>query len=249
MVTLAGIDLSWLSLRNPTPIVWGEVAGRELRLCRIDEKLFGIEALKARLESGPVLTGVAIDAPLIIKNVTGSRVCEKDIGREYGARKASCHPSNLQKYPKADSVALSRWLESGGHQHLGSTSGKWQLECYPHPAIIEIFGLPERHLYKKGNVTTRKNGQVRFAQLLLALAQSRVLKLLVGPEWSHYFNEERIRNLRERDLKHNEDILDSVLCLYIAGLYHLGIVDKVFGDTSEGYIYVPQSADFTQAGQ
>ncbi len=84
------------------------------------------------------------------------------------------------------------------------------------------------------------NGQVRFAQLILGLAQSPVLKLVVGPEWAHYFNEEHIRGLRGRALKHNEDILDSVLCLYIAGLYHLGLDEKVFGDTSEGYIYVPQ---------
>ena len=143
-------------------------------------------------------------------------------------------------HPNADSVALAAWLANAGHQHLGPTSGKWQLECYPHPAIIEIFGLPQRHLYKKGKVATRRNGQVKFANMLLALSRSRVLKLTVDPIWSHYFEENRIRSLRGGALKHNEDILDSVLCLYIAGLYHLGISDRVFGDIDAGYIYVPQ---------
>ncbi|MEO4045528.1 DUF429 domain-containing protein [Pseudomonas sp. CAU 1711] len=240
MVTLAGIDLAWLSRRNPTAIAWGEVSGRQLRLIKIEKELLGIEVITERLESGPMLTGIAIDAPLIIKNDSGSRPCEKEIGREYGVRKASCHPSNLERYPDADSVALARWLESAGHKHLGRASGVWQLECYPHPAIIEIFGLPERHLYKKGSIVKRKDGQVRFAELLLALAQSPILGLSIGPESAHYFNEKHIRGLRGRALKHNEDILDSVLCLYIAGLYHLGVSNKVFGDTVEGYIYVPQ---------
>ncbi|RZO86371.1 MAG: DUF429 domain-containing protein [Oceanococcus sp.] len=240
MTTLVGIDLAWLSHRNPTAIAWGEVFGNELRLTQVIEGLFGITTLTDHLEVGPEFSGIAVDAPLIINNPSGSRPCEKGIGRQYGGRKAACHPSNLERYPNADSVALAAWLENAGHQHLGPTSGKWQLECYPHPAIIEIFGLPQRHLYKKGKVATRRNGQVKFANMLLALSRSRVLKLTVDPIWSHYFEESRIRSLRGRALKHNEDILDSVLCLYIAGLYHLGISDRVFGDIDAGYIYVPQ---------
>lgn len=221
MVTLAGIDLAWLSRRNPTAIAWGS------RTPAHPGRGGTVRNRGSQLDSGPPLSGVAVDAPLIIENQSGSRLCEKEIGRVYGARKASCHPSNLERYPDADSVELALWLERAGHQHLGRASGKWQLECYPHPAIIEIFGLPERHLYKKGKVETRKNGQVRFAQLILGLAQSPVLKLLVSPQWGHYFSEQHIRSLRGQALKHNEDILDSVLCLYIAGLYHLGITEKV----------------------
>ena len=239
MATLVGIDLAWLSHRNPTAIAWGEVRGIELRLSLVVEELFGTAALTGQLEAGPKFSGVAVDAPLIINNSNGLRSCEKDIGREYSGRKAACHPSNLERYPDADSVALAHWLERAGHRHLGPRSGKWQLECYPHPAIIEIFGLPERHLYKKGKVAVRTNGQVQFANMLLALSRSRILRLTVDSAWAHYFDEDYIRSLRGRALKHNEDILDSVLCLYIAGLCHFGIAGKVFGDTSEGYIYVP----------
>lgn len=240
MVTLAGIDLAWLSSRNPTAIAWGDISDQTLRLTRVVEHILGTKALTQQLESGPELTGVAIDAPLIIVNNSGCRACEKAVSREYGGRKSSCHPSNLGRHPNADSVALAGWLDQAGHQHLGRTCGRWQLECYPHPAIIEIFGLKERHLYKKGTVATRRNGQVQLAHMLLSLSTSTVLSLHVDSEWSHYFSEEHIRRLRGTSLKHNEDILDSILCLYIAGLYQIGIADKVFGNSTEGYIYVPQ---------
>ncbi len=40
-------------------------------------------------------------------------------------------------------------------------------------------------------------------------------------------------------LKSNEDALDAIICLYIAGLYAIGFQGQVFGDKSSGYIWVP----------
>ena len=37
----------------------------------------------------------------------------------------------------------------------------------------------------------------------------------------------------------NEDYLDSLICLYIAGLYAVGHPGELFGDTVSGYIWVP----------
>jgi predicted RNase H-like nuclease len=61
-----------------------------------------------------------------------------------------------------------------------------------HPALIEIFDLPHRLLYKKGEA-----------------------------------------------LKANEDALDSLICLYVCGLYAIGASMRIFGDTVDGYVVVP----------
>ena len=145
---LAGIDLAWRSNKNPSALAIGSLKGCELGLTAIAKDLFGIDPIVTYLNSLPDLSGIAVDGPLIIENFSGQRKCETLIGQEYGSRHASCHTSNLTLFPKADSVQLSRILASQGFQHLGSASGRWQIECYPHPALIELFNLEVRHQYK-----------------------------------------------------------------------------------------------------
>jgi predicted RNase H-like nuclease len=206
----------------------------------IAKDLFGIGPIATYLSNLPDLVGIAIDGPLIIENATGQRKCETLIGQEYGSRHASCHTSNLSLFPKADSVQLSRILVFKEFQHLGIRAGKWQIECYPHPALIEMFNLKTRHQYKKGRINDKKRGQCELAEFLLQLAWSPVLRLSVVDCLSQLLSYRHIEGLSGAALKQNEDILDAIVCLYIGGLYAIGINDQVFGDAVGGYIYVPR---------
>ncbi|MCG8028427.1 MAG: DUF429 domain-containing protein [Candidatus Thiodiazotropha endolucinida] len=235
---LVGVDLAWRSDRNPTALASGELLDGVLRLQAIEVDLFPVKQLMQHMRGIEGLTGVAIDASLIIPNQTGQRPCEKALSRVYGSRGAACHASNTTLYPQADSVALSRQLSREGFQHLGQT--KWQIECYPHPAMIEIFGLERRLLYKKGSVTQKRAGQKQLAELIGRLNNSPVLPLEIAPDLQIYFDPVKIDQLAGRSLKSNEDVLDAVICLYIAGLYALNAQGMVFGDTQAGYIWVPQ---------
>ena len=239
-VFLAGMDLAWVCEKNPTAIAYGCLNAKGLTLTAVDEGLVGMQAVRDALVNKSGLRGVAIDAPLIIRNASGSRECEKALARVYASRKASCHPANLCLYPDADSLRLARALQSAGFEHAGRVEKRWQIECYPHPAIIEIFGLNQRLQYKKGTVGERRSGQQDFARRLLSLSASLVLPLQIDVSCLHYFSASRIVHLRGRALKHNEDVLDAVICLYIAALYQLGVPSMLFGDTADGYIYVPQ---------
>ncbi len=237
---LAGIDLAWRSDKNPTALAVGILADLELVLTDVAKDLFGIGPIVSYLGNLPELVGIAIDGPLVITNPTGQRKCESLIGREYGSRHASCHTSNLSLFPNAHSVQLSRILALRGFQHLGAESGKWQIECYPHPALIELFHLEKRHQYKKGRVGDKKRGQSQLAELLSSLAQSSVLRLSVPDGLMQPLRHEHIESLSGADLKQNEDLLDAIFCLYVCGLYAIGIRDQVFGDAVDGYIYVPR---------
>ncbi|WP_114435546.1 DUF429 domain-containing protein [Marinobacter nauticus] len=183
-------------------------------------------------------------APLIIRNQTGQRECERAVGSEYGARHASCHTSNLTKFPDSDAVLLSKRLVDEGFTHLGSTSECWQIECYPHPALIELFELPMRLPYKRGRVGEKRSGQTTLAQLLSSFKGAGHLILEVPEKFRHYFNPEHIDQLKGKALKHNEDVLDSVICLVVAAFYQLGVQDRVFGSVEDGYIYVPDLGRF-----
>lgn len=103
-----------------------------------------------------------------------------------------------------------------------------------------MFNLKERHQYKKGPVDAKRRGQCELAEFLLNLAESPVLRLSVPEMLSQPLSHSHIDGLSGAALKQNEDILDAMVCLYIAGLYAIGTCDRVFGDAVDGYIYIPR---------
>lgn len=237
MPVLAGVDLAWLSNRKPSAIAIGRLQQGRLQVQTVAPALLGVPAITAFLAAQPDLQGIALDAPLIIPNAQGQRPCEHALGQDYASRKAGCHPANLGLYPDALSVQLSQHLLQQGFGHLHGQ--KWQFECYPHPSLIECFGLPERLLYKKGSVVAKKAGQIRLAGLLCQLENSPRLPLLIGPEWAYLLDPGYINALRGQALKSNEDALDALVCLYIAGLYAQGGPGTLYGNVAQGYIWVP----------
>jgi predicted RNase H-like nuclease len=76
--------------------------------------------------------------------------------------------------------------------------------------------------------------------MLVELQESPVLPLRVPKELTAPFGPDHILGLKGNALKGNEDVLDAVVCLYIAGLYAIGVSEEVFGDEDNGYIYVPR---------
>ncbi len=237
-ISLAGVDLAWQSEKNPSAIAYGVLNGTALTVTGVDPAVYGIDDVLNQLTSIVGLQGIAIDAPLIINNASGQRVCETGIGKEYGSRHASCHTSNTKLYPDAKSVYLSNKLKEKGFSHLEGEH--WQIECYPHPAIIEIFGLKERLKYKKGKVAEKKEGQKHLANLIRALKGSSSLSMVMDERGMKYLDDAHIDSLVGQGLKSNEDALDSIVCVYIAGLYAAKSEGQVFGDANDGYIWVPQ---------
>ncbi len=235
---LAGVDLAWISAKNPSAISYGKLENRVLTVSEMDVGVIGIDNVISSLQSILRLRGIAIDAPLIIRNEVGQRNCETAVSRIYGSKHAGCHTSNLKLYPNSASVKLSETLDSSGFKHLSNE--KWQIECYPHPTILEVFDLEERLKYKKGRVAEKKAGQIILAELIRKLSDHKELALLISKEFSQYLDPTHIESLKGQELKNNEDVLDSMICLYTAGLYALGVTECVYGSVEDGYIYIPK---------
>ncbi len=237
IMKLAGIDLAWNGEKNPSAIAVGCLINNELSLQILEPKVLGLSAILDLITNQKGLSGIAIDAPLIIENDSGQRECEKALSRDYAGRKASCHASNKSLYPNSLSVNLSLYLNKKGFQHLADE--QWLIECYPHPAMIECFALPERLVYKKGKVADKKVGQIALARYILALESSNVLALKIPSELRYFLSESHIQSLKGKGLKSNEDALDAIICLYIAGLYQKKVASVTYGDSNQGYIWVP----------
>lgn len=234
---LAGVDLAWQADKNPSAIAIAAFKHNELHIEAIESSLVGLQCLQEYLLTIDKLQGIAIDAPLIINNETGQRDCERELATDYAARKAACHPSNLNLYPDAASVQLSHYLFNNGYQHLGKQ--QWQIECYPHPSIVECFSLPERLLYKKGSTENKRLGQIKYARLLKSLQTSMIIKIQWNKSFDCYLDESHIQSLKGQAIKTNEDALDSIMCVYIAALYQLNVSSKTYGNANDGYIWIP----------
>ena len=237
---IIGIDLAWKSERNTTALAVGELRDGCLLITEIHDSLASLNDVTEVIENQSDVSGVAIDAPLIIEKDSGQRACERALSKEYGSRKSSCHASNKALYPNAPSTVLAKYLSKRGFTHIGHpTEERWQIECYPHPAIIELFGLPERLAYKKGKVGDKKKGQVQLSNYIRALKASEVLELTTSAEVEEYLVEESILSKSGKAMKKNEDALDSIICAYIGALYASEKPSNVFGTVEVGYIYVP----------
>ena len=230
-----GLDLAWSST-NPTGGCAVDCDGRivDERFLGSDDEIIGW--IESRL-SGPAV--VAIDAPLLVPNETGRRPPENDLARVYGARKAGPHSSNRKRllgvHGTIRGEGLVARLAPLGFTDPWSPGERTLLEVFPHPTIIEAFGIEERLVYKakKGvGVPQRRQGLRSLAQLLKQLEDAD--PPLVGPEI------EISDEVRGRALKAIEDRLDAQVCAWVASVWGR-YPDRVrlFGDAAVGHIAVP----------
>ena len=187
---------------------------------------------------------IAIDAPTIINNQTGMRLAEKLTHKHFGRYHAGCYPANLNSSFCNRTTGFSLSLAKKNFSHapkiIPKQLGRYQIEVFPHPATINLFGLDKILKYKKGKIAERQQElnklQRHITQVLsslepmLASANVKKIPIVMG-------------NKTGKELKNIEDQLDSLLCAYIAAhWWYWGLVNQknlVLGNLEEGFIVIP----------
>lgn len=196
----------------------------------------------------------AIDAPLIVKNVTGQRPCEREISRNFQRFHAGAHTSNLSRphfSPVPRGFALAkRWKWSvDPADRLGP--GSSAIEVYPHPAMVSLFGLERVIPYKykrRRSVEARKTAfDVLFSHMEQHLGPT--MKLSSNARWNVLKSQVAEAN-RQVDLDRVEDEVDGIFCAYLAWLWDLEDSDMViFGDVETGYLVSPPAPSQVPNGE
>jgi predicted RNase H-like nuclease len=242
-----GIDLGWSS--GASGLCCLAAQGDRLLLMDLQRvaRQADILAWVERWLPVPKPGGVAVDAPTVIGNPTGMRLCDRLTHQYFGRYHGGSYPANLGRPFAAQTIAMGHSLENLGFHHAPEIAprqpARFQIEVFPHPAMIQLFGLERILKYKKGPVSERRielaklRGYIhtRLPQLMPALdlaASPQSLPELPPPG---------------KNLKVVEDQLDSVICAYVAahwwfwGQEH----NQTLGNLPEGYIIVPmpQSTD------
>jgi predicted RNase H-like nuclease len=190
---------------------------------------------------------VAIDAPFVVRNATGSRRCERLVGRYFGAYHASCHAANTSNPLFAGGTRALRLAQALNLDiDPDSTASRRAIEVYPHPAIVALFDLPSivRYKNKPGrDLRQLRTEMLRLITLVESLEDASVpLQVRDSPAW-HQIRRSVETAASKADLGRVEDSLDAVVCAYIAILADLCRNSvRVLGTLDDGYVVTPVTA-------
>lgn len=241
-VKIVGLDFGWMRGESGVALLETRDEGATFALvevCALPSTAEVLAWLDARVPMHePAL--VAVDAPTVIPEGVAMRVADKLTHTHFGRQHAGAYPANRTLPFAASTLALGAALERRGYAHAPTIAprepGRFQIECFPHPAMLRLFGLPTILRYKKGKVAERRAGLRRLRSLIashLVTGDPVLATPLQLPE------------LPARGggaaLKRVEDQLDAVVCAYVgAHWWRWGAArNDVLGDREGGYIVVP----------
>jgi len=232
-----GVDLGWVS--GASGLCCLTLEQNNLTLSALDckdtigEVLQWIDAIAP--DELPAI--VAVDAPTLIPNEKGMRVPDRLAHKYFGKYHAGCYPANLGRPFSARLLQFGQSLEDRGCVHAPTMEpkreGRYQIEVFPHPAMVQLFGLPRILKYKKGRLAERREGLTELRSHILSDLPKQNPPLLIKdlpaiPETG-------------KALKALEDKLDSIICAYVAAHWWIWGRDRnqVLGSLADGYIVVP----------
>lgn len=234
-----GVDLAWAEHRpagapNETGLALLDPTGRVLDAGwtrGLDETIAWIETA-----TGGQDALMFVDAPLVVDNHSGQRLCETQVGQRYGRWKVSANTTNrttphLAGVTLRQRLQLTGWQYGAGH-HGPPTSGRTLSECFPYTTLVGAaeFGYDldgQRPRYKRKpkamravqwkpmraaacDDLLRRMARLRDADPPLLLASHPVSgQLLAEPSPTG-----------DGPYKHREDLLDALLCAWTAALWH-----------------------------
>ncbi|MGH3366206.1 MAG: DUF429 domain-containing protein [Nocardioidaceae bacterium] len=230
--SFVGLDLAWGSkARSGVAVVDGGGRLVQSGAVRTDDEV--VEWVES--SAGEVVVA-AVDAPLIVPNQTGQRRCETEISRAFWRYKIGAHSSNRGRVefdPPRAAILADRFGWSVDPAHRGSVVEPVCIEVYPHPAMVVLFDLAERIVYKSGSA--RAAG---FAELVRHLGSVDELGLSENPRWAELARV--VADPKPGDLTRIEDELDAILCAHLAWLWHHRPDSlQVYGSLQDGYIVAP----------
>jgi predicted RNase H-like nuclease len=243
-----GVDLAWGEI-NQSGIAVIDADGRLLHVGTAQDDASIEKALSPYVRDECL---AAFDAPLIVKNPTGHRPCEKALNRDFqkfeaGARPAYTGRPEFAGVPRGARLADALALDMDPH----SQARRRAIEVYPHPATVVLFGLDRTLKYKRGAVDNRQRELLHLMTLIERLDEATPrLRVNHNVAWVELRNRVAAAT-RPVQIDGAEDPIDAVLCAYIALYwYHRPEDVTIYGDFMTGYIVTPSlQSDLAASGE
>lgn len=211
-MSYVGVDLAW-GRRNPTGLAVLDDAG-VLRLVGAAGTDDDVIAQLAPYVEGPCV--VAVDAPLVVTNRSGTRPCETALNADFRRFDAGAHPANTGMPWFADGgrgARLCRLLDLDLDPRAASP--RRALEVYPHAAAVVLFGLDRTLKYKQKPGRDFALLRSELARLIGFIEALPGLQVADHPDWRRLVASVHAAT-RKAELRRAEDPIDAVLCAYVA---------------------------------
>jgi predicted RNase H-like nuclease len=235
-----GIDLGWVSgASGLCCLQWRPQGELYLSDLQCQATLAGVLAWVNQQVPEGDFAGIAIDAPTIIPNLTGMRLCDRKAHSLFGRYHAGCYPANLGLPFAQRLIGFAQTLETMGFAHapdmVAQQPERFQAEVFPHPAMVHLFGLDRIIKYKKGRLAERRLELARMRELILTHLPHQEPALCITSDDLPTIPE------RALALKAVEDQLDSLICAYVAAHWWYWGLERnwVLGNREEGFLVVP----------
>jgi predicted RNase H-like nuclease len=234
-------------------LAWGEVSGTGL--CLLEDGLVlesGIRYSQADIiawasSHTTAACIVAIDAPLVLINLSGQRPCENLLAHCFGRYEAGPHSSNLRmasfsKGIRGAQIATALGL-SIDPEIRPQRPVRVAVEVFPHPALVALFDLAHSLKYKAKAGRALAERQGAFGQLIGHLeslkARNPPMDVASCARWDTLRQTASVSNAAALDRL--EDELDAYVCAYVALYYWTYGLERcrVVGDLENGYIVTP----------
>jgi len=173
------------------------------------------------------------DAPLVVANETGQRLCEKQVGQRYGRWKVSANTTNIHS-PRLAGVQFLRLAILYGWQYSDGSggpprAGRFVSETYPYATLVGAAELgydTERPRYKRKPPHLPAT-QWRAERAATCDTLIRRLSHLADADpppvlQSHPITAELAEQpspVSDGAYKHREDLFDALLCAWTASLW------------------------------
>lgn len=247
-----GVDLAWREGRaghpaNETGVAVIDSGGQVLEagwLRGVDETVAW-----AQQAAGDGDAVMFVDAPLLVRNQAGQRLCETQVGQRYGKWRVSANTTNLQS-PRLAGVRFLALAESCGWKYSDGSGGppnggRVLSESYPYATLVgapELGYDTERPRYKRKPARLpvaewRRERAANCDTLISRLSQLGAADpplLLHSHPVTRQLTEEP-SPISDAAYKHREDLIDALLCAWTAALWaHHGLGRcQVLGLTGE----------------
>ena len=236
-----GLDLAW-SRRNGTgacalaPAARGAVQVAAFGDLRGDDEILGFVARHAARACV-----VGVDAPLVVPNESGARLCDRLLTSVFGRQGAGAYPANRRLLsfdgagPRGEALGSALALQGWSWPPRRAGGGAREVhEVYPHAAWLRLFGLERRLAYKRKG---RGDGLHReaYAQGLELLASLRAPRIAGFAAVRAQLD---VSGAGPAEWKRREDRLDALLCALVAWRHAHGLCEAL-GDDAGGFVLVP----------
>lgn len=233
----AGIDLAWSEgVRSKKPQETGAVVlDAQGTVLHADWTVGVTDAVEWVQEHVPEHADALlfVDAPLVVNNHVGQRVCETQVGQRYGRWKVSANSTNKASKHLAG-VELRERLTARGWCYSDGCAGPPQVgrhlsECYPYTTIVGVAELgycEERPRYKR---KPRRMSSDAFRPIRAGECDELIRRIGRLPSWVSPPNLQAYpatgalvaepSPLQDAQYKHREDLLDAVICAWTALLW------------------------------